>query len=101
MLRLIEHSEGIMSQTKQKRASDDQMDKAREIYTRVIVPTLKDENPAKIVAIDVETEDYEIGDDLLAVCQSLKARRPHANIHGFRLGGGAIDRFGASRTEDR
>ena len=89
-----------MSQTERKRCSDDQMDKAREIYARVIVPTLQVENPEKIVAIDVETEDYEIGSDLLEICHTLKARRPQANIHGFRLGGGAIDRFGSSRTKD-
>jgi hypothetical protein len=76
--------------------TDEQMLKAREIYKRVVVPTLQDENREKIVAIDVDSEDFEIGGDLIEICRILRSRRPNATVCGFRLGGGAIDRIGGS-----
>ena len=75
---------------------DEQMHRAREIYNRIVVPTLLEENDEKIVAIDVDSEDFEIGEDLIQICRSLRSRRPNASVCGFRLGGGAIDRFGGS-----
>ena len=76
--------------------ADEQMLKAREIYMRIIIPTLQEENSEKIVAIDVDSEDFEIGDDLIQIVRALRVRRPHATVCGFRLGGGAIDRIGGS-----
>ena len=72
-----------------------------EIYNRDIRPLVETEaNKGKIVAMDIETGDYEIGDNALLAAKALQARRPDAQIWGVRVGHLAIHRIGPrSRTE--
>jgi hypothetical protein len=51
---------------------------------RAIVET--PENIGKVVAIDVETGNYEIADDGLATARSLRAKNPKAILYGVRIG---------------
>jgi len=52
------------------------------------------ENHGRIVAIDIETGDYELADDTLGACQALIARRSDAQIWCVRVGHRAVERFG-------
>lgn len=74
--------------------------KGREIYRRLIDAKVETENYDRLVVFDEETEDFEIGDDLIEICHRLKARQPNTRTFGFRIGGGgrAIDRFGSPRV---
>jgi len=60
--------------------------RGEEIFNRDILPKLKDEDPRKVVAIDIETGDYEIDHDQLTACDRLEARRPDAQIWARRVG---------------
>ena len=65
-----------------------------EIYERVLRSILEGENEAKFVAIDIETEAYEIGADELAASDRLLARVPNAQIWLRRIGSRFAHRFG-------
>lgn len=75
--------------------------RAKEVYRRIIDPKTEAENDDRIVIFDLKSEDYEIGDDqdFVQIVLALKARRPDAEVTGFRIGDGgrAIDRFGSPR----
>ena len=54
------------------------------------------ENLGKIVSIDIETGDYEIGDDLISTGDRLFARHPGAALYGARIGYNAVYAVGGS-----
>ena len=70
------------------------MDKARQIYDRLIRPDLEAKNMGRLVAIDVNSEEYELGDEVLEVTGRLRARRPDATIGLIRFGDVAVYRLG-------
>jgi hypothetical protein len=90
-----------MTDSQTSRTVDPELEQAREHYRRLISPEVEAANLDRLVAFDTESEDLEIGDDLIEMVHRLKARRPNANIIGFRVGGGgrAVDRFGSPRSE--
>jgi hypothetical protein len=53
------------------------------------------DNHGKIVAIDIETGDFEIADELLVASKQLLARLPDSQTWFVRIGHPAVDRFGA------
>ena len=70
-----------------------------EIYDRDVLPKLKPEDHNKIVAIDIETGDYEIDRNELAACDQLSARHPDAQIWLRRVGSPYLYRFGGYRAQ--
>ncbi len=76
---------------------DSLLNRARSQYRRLISPELEQMNDGRVVSIDTESDDFEIGDDLIEVVHRLRARRPSAQVFSFRVGGGGgpVDRFGA------
>jgi hypothetical protein len=56
-----------------------------------------DENIGKILSIDVETGDYELGDDLIVTCRHLFDRHPGAAIWTKRAGYSAVYSLGGAR----
>jgi hypothetical protein len=61
--------------------------RGQELYDeriRAIVET--PENIGKLVAIDVETGDYEVADDGIAATRPLRAKNPDAVLYGVRIG---------------
>lgn len=69
-----------------------------EIYDRDVTPTLKPEDNGKIVAIDIETGEWEIDASEIAACDRLEGRLPDAQIWIARVGSRTVRRFGAGRT---
>ncbi|MBE9064676.1 hypothetical protein [cf. Phormidesmis sp. LEGE 11477] len=43
-------------------------------------------NDRRIVAIDIESEDFEIDENEIAACDRLESRRPNAQIWIVRIG---------------
>lgn len=77
--------------------------KAKELYRRVISPEMETANLDRLVALDTESGDFEIGDNLIDIVHRLRARRPDAFPFSFRIGGWgrAADRLGSPRREFR
>ena len=68
-----------------------------EIYERDIRPHVEKGNDGKIVAIDVETGDYEMDEDDYAAVARLRARKSAADIWLMCAGYPTTYRIGAVR----
>ena len=69
-----------------------------EIYERDIRSQVEPDHNGKIVAIDIETGDWEIDADEVAASKRLEARNPDAQIWVVRVGSRYVRRFGAGRV---
>jgi hypothetical protein len=72
---------------------------AREkaIYEQQIRGKVEPEHTGKYLAIDVETGDYEMDEDGVAVSERAYAKRPGAPLFGMRVGYPAWGYLGSSR----
>ena len=58
-----------------------------ELYRTKIGPVVEtDENIGRLISIDVETGEYEIGDEMLEASFRILKRRPDALIYAARIG---------------
>ncbi|MBI1903369.1 MAG: hypothetical protein HYS13_19885 [Planctomycetia bacterium] len=65
-----------------------------EMYETRVRPQVEAGNKGKIVAIDVDTGEYEVAQDTLTASQRLLARLPDAQIWCVRIGYRAVHRYG-------
>ncbi|MFM9962994.1 MAG: hypothetical protein ACKV2Q_17435 [Planctomycetaceae bacterium] len=65
-----------------------------EIYERTVRPIVEADHHGEIVAIDIETGDFEVARQTLVAADQLRARRPEAQIWFVRVGHRALHRFG-------
>jgi len=65
-----------------------------EIFERVVRPQLGDANDGKVVAIDVNSEEYALGSNAVDASDALLARVPDAEIWFVRVGHEALHRIG-------
>ena len=65
-----------------------------EIYERDIRSQVEGSCHGRIVAIDVDSGDYAIGDMAVTAAERLRERRPDADIWGVRVGYRGLCRFG-------
>lgn len=70
-----------------------------EIYERDIRPMVERDHQGKIVAIDIETGEWEMDTDEITACERLKARYPDAQIWIVRVGSRYVRRFGGGRAQ--
>jgi len=68
--------------------------RGHEIYESQVRQKVEEGNHGKIVAIDIETGAFEVGDDSLTAAKQLLSRCPDAQIFGIRIGHLAVHRFG-------
>jgi hypothetical protein len=68
--------------------------RSREIYERVIKPTLSKEDIGKYLAIDIESGNYELDKDDWAACDRLYKRCPDAQPFLMRVGYPAAAKLG-------
>ena len=78
------------------RPSDEIARLGDEIYERDIRAQVEADHHGKIVAIDVDSQDYAIGDGIIDASDRLRAVRPDANVRFVRVGHKAVHRFGGS-----
>lgn len=64
------------------------------IYQNQIRPQIEINNHGKIVAIDLETGDFEVDAREINACNKLEARHPNAQIWIVRVGSRHVRRFG-------
>jgi hypothetical protein len=89
-----------MSLPEKPLTAGERLAQARQLYRRLISPSLEASNLDRLVAIDERSEDFEIGDDLVDLSRRLRSRHPDARVVGFRVGGGGgpVDRIVSVRT---
>ena len=64
------------------------------IYQNDIRPLVEVGNKGKVVAIDIESGQYEMAEDSMTAADRLLARRPDAQIWFVRIGHPALHRIG-------
>lgn len=65
-----------------------------EIYEFQVRSQIEEGNHGKIVAIDIETGDFEMDTSEIAACDRLEARHPDLSIWMVRIGSRHVRRFG-------
>jgi hypothetical protein len=76
--------------------------RGRQWYEQSIRPQIDEEaNRGRPLIIDIETGDYEIGDDSLAVSKRMLAKHPGAMLYGMRIGYPSFAKAGGGWRFDR
>jgi hypothetical protein len=65
-----------------------------ELYEQRVRPLVEAGNRGKVVALDVDTGEFELGENTLTVTTRLLDRLPDAQIWMVRIGYPAVHRFG-------
>ena len=69
--------------------------KGRELYKKRIAAQVEAEHRGRVISIDVNTGDYELGDSILTAAKRLLKRNPNAKPWSMRVGGDAVYHLGA------
>ncbi|NJP08431.1 MAG: hypothetical protein HC866_02280 [Leptolyngbyaceae cyanobacterium RU_5_1] len=76
---------------RQRRYSKEEMaQRGQELYEVGIRQQIEVGNEGKIVAIDIETGEYEVGDSVMAATDRLFERQPDAQPWTLRIGHSAV-----------
>ena len=68
--------------------------RGHEIYEAHVRSEVEADHYGRIVAIDIETEAFEVADESLIAAKQLLKRYPDAQTFGIRIGHRAVHRFG-------
>jgi hypothetical protein len=68
----------------------------KALYKRLRTQIETEENLGKLIAVNVETGDYEIGDDLIVLSRHLQAKQSDAPIWAGRIGFNAVYLIGGT-----
>jgi predicted ATP-dependent Lon-type protease len=83
--------------SKPKLSDEEITQRGREIYNSSIRSQVeKPENIGKIVSINVETGEYEVGDDLLVTSLQLRVKQADAALWTERIGFNAVYAVGGT-----
>ncbi len=78
-------------------SSDEIAQRGKELYQQRLRTQVETaDNIGKIIAIDLNTGDYEIDRDLLAACHRLKAKQPNTVTWIERVGYDAVYAIGGT-----
>jgi hypothetical protein len=80
-----------------KRSREEVAKLGQEIFERRVKPTLKPEDDGKYVAIDINTEEYELDADDYTAVMRLRGRMPIAEMWLVRAGYPAAHKLGGPR----
>ena len=72
--------------------------RGQAIYEKRVRPQVEAGNTGRVVAIDVETGEFEVADDPIAASDRLFARCPDAQPWLVRIGHRALHRFGVAHA---
>lgn len=81
---------------RQRRYSKEEIaQRGQTLYESGIRQQVETGNDSKIVAIDIETGEFEIDENVVPATNRLFERYPEAQPWVIRIGHSAVDRFGA------
>ena len=87
-----------MTALRQPRFSKEEFaQRGNDIYNRIIRLQVETDHQGKFVAIDIETDAWELDADALAACDRLVARKPDSQTWLVRVGYPYIHRIGGPR----
>ncbi len=72
-----------------------------QIYQTQIRPQVEPGSHGKIVAIDIETGEFEVADDTMTATRKLRERLPDSQTWVVRVGYRAVHRFGARSLNEQ
>lgn len=72
--------------------------RGQERYERDIRAKVEAQNKGKMLALDIETGDYEIADDSLTALDRIKAKHPDAPVYILRVGYPTAVKIGGGRS---
>ncbi|MEX0268402.1 hypothetical protein AB3R30_04610 [Leptolyngbyaceae cyanobacterium UHCC 1019] len=82
--------------TRQRRYSKEELARrGQALYESGIRQQVEAGNDGKIVAIDIETGDFELDETVVAATNRLFERNPNAQPFGIRIGRRAVYHFGS------
>jgi hypothetical protein len=82
-----------------RRYSKDEMARrGDELYERLVAPTVTPQDLGKVVAIDVESGEFNIAEDVVPAADGLLDRKPTAQVWLVRIGYPALHRLGRIAT---
>ena len=80
---------------------DEKGDLAEKIYQEQIKALVEPQENGKFIAIDIESGDYEIAEELIVASHQLRDRRPESIRFGTRIGYPSAYRIGwRGQTQD-
>jgi hypothetical protein len=95
MILLFNEKEPHMSDRQPRYDKEEYARRGMEMYEKVVRPQVgKPENRGRLVAVDIETGDFELDDGSGLHSRRLLARSPDAQILEMRIGYKAARRFG-------
>ncbi|NJM46876.1 MAG: hypothetical protein HC860_12575 [Alkalinema sp. RU_4_3] len=68
--------------------------RGKELYESKIRSQVEEGNHGKIIAIDIESGDFEVDEDTLSASDRLVARHPDAQTWFIRIGHRAVHKLG-------
>ena len=71
--------------------------KAQAFYETELLPKLLPTAKGKILVLDIKSGDYALGADMVEADDRLRARRPDAYSHAFRIGYPTFGKLGGPR----
>jgi hypothetical protein len=84
----------MMASSKRRYSKEEFARRGDTAYDSVVRPHLKPEDKGRLVALDIETNEFEIDEEELKACKRLRARVPDAQIWIVRVGSRYVHRFG-------
>jgi hypothetical protein len=89
-------NESKLMAVRQRRYSKEEIARrGQEFYESGIRQQIEAGNEGKIVAIDIETGDFEVDETVVGATERLFERHPDAQPWGIRIGHRAVYHFGA------
>lgn len=82
----------------QRHISEEIVRRGKELYEQGIRQRIDPGRTGEILAIDVDTGDFEVDRDHLTAALRLRARRPDAAVFAMRVGFPALGRIGFGIT---
>lgn len=79
-----------------RRPADDTARLGKDIYEKEIRRLVEADHRGEVVAIDVDSGSYALGKDAIVASESLRERRPDAQIWLMRVGHRTLYHFGGS-----
>lgn len=77
-------------------------DRAKVIYDRDIRATVEtDSNRGKVIVVDVESGDFEIGQVPIELTRKLRGRRPNGLFCALRIGADSVYRVASPRRPSK
>ena len=88
----MQKEENIVGARQPRYSKEEIAQRGQANYEERVRPQVEEDNPGKVVSIDIETGEFEVADDSIAASDRLFARCPDAQPWLVRIGHRALHR---------